>query len=206
MTRNSASADSSPRVGLPGRYQHNPVPRRHASKGPPGPMPRRHVASDGLTENFRDSPTQHRARHSRGRQPRPVFRARRSGLVMSIDEWRSRWDSAQAFFSRCTTSRRVAFQSTYSIRPPVAGLPHQLRGCPSRLRDPQSPSLPKRTIAASLARPQRDRRFGRARIQARAAPARAPESRNGTGDTPISGRTNWVRPHPAISLAEPASI
>ena len=49
-------------------------------------MPRRHVASDGLAENFRDSPTQHWAAivEDAKRQP-AVFRARLSGLVMSID-------------------------------------------------------------------------------------------------------------------------
>lgn len=165
MTRNSASADSSPRVGLPGRYQHNPVPRRHASNGPPGPMPRRHVASDGLTENFRDSPTQHRAGHSRGRQPPaglssgpddPGWSCRSTNgdpggiRVGHVDRRTAIQVGLGASFlfalhneSSCRFSIHL-FNSTACCRPST-----QLRDCPSRLRDPQSPSLPKRTIAAS---------------------------------------------------------
>jgi hypothetical protein len=58
VTRNSASADSSPHVGLPGRYQHNPVPRRHAS------MLRRTISEILSQPVWRDVPAWHWTRRS----------------------------------------------------------------------------------------------------------------------------------------------
>ena len=115
-------------------------------------MPRRHVASDGLTENFRDSPTRHRAGHSRGRQPP-------AGLSSGPDDpgWSCRSNGDPG-----GTRRKLSFRAAQRVVEPLFNPPIQfdrllqafhisLVAGPSRLRDPQSPSLPKRTIAAGPA-------------------------------------------------------